>query len=74
LEENLLGCFNGLTSAGWVEDNAGQIVEEIHLNPEIDQDGEQFFPSFDKSDFVKAGYSIVSGERAEDFCKYPDNW
>jgi len=75
LEENLLGCFNGLTSSGWVENASGEIVEELGLDPEVDEEtGEQFFPSFDRSEFIKAGYKIIRGERAEDFCKYPDNW
>lgn len=75
LEGNLLGCYNGLTSSGWVENNQGQIVWEYSHDPEIDEEtGEQCFPLFSKSDFAQLGFKLVEGERAENYCKFPDNW
>ena len=76
LENNLLGCFNGLTSSGWVESSQGEIIWEYSHDPETDPEtGEQYFPLFTKSDFVNiGGFTVVRGERAENVCKYPDNW
>ncbi|MFM6053877.1 MAG: hypothetical protein ACKPA7_20015 [Sphaerospermopsis kisseleviana] len=71
LEGNLLGCWNGLTSHGWVENNQGEVIWEYSHDPE----DEGYFPLFSKDDFAQfGGFKLVEGERAEDFCQYPDNW
>lgn len=75
LKGNLLGCYNGLTNLGWVENNQGEIVWEYSHSPEINEEtGEEYFPLFSRTDFTIGGFKLVEGERAEDFCRYPDNW
>jgi hypothetical protein len=62
LEGNLLGCWNGLTQTGWVEDATGIIVEELSLEPDL---------IFTKQEFLNAGYVMSSKTSA---CRYPDFW
>lgn len=71
LEGNLLGCWNGLTQTGWVEDATGIIVEELSLEPDLDDDGHGYIPIFTKQEFVNAGYVLSSKTSA---CRYPDFW
>lgn len=74
IEGNLLGCWNGLTSSAWLENNQGRIIWEYSHDPEVDgETGEQYFPLFAKSDWTKLGFILVEDERA-DVCQFPDNW
>lgn len=72
LESNLLGCYNGLTSSGWVEDASGKIVEELSTEENFDNEtGEVWYPNFTPQIFIEAGY-VLSDKL--DVCRYPDFW
>jgi hypothetical protein len=58
LEVDLLGCWNTSTGSGWVEDASGNIVQDLDLEPDLDDDNRGYIPCFTKQEFVNAGYVL----------------